>query len=228
VRGSFEYQGQKCSASSRAYIPRSLWPRVKDRLLEQIAEIRMGDPLDFRNFMNAVIDRAAFESIMGYIKHAGEASEARILCGGKGDSSSGYFIQPTVVLTENPRFKLMAEEIFGPVLTIYVYDDAKLDETLELCDTTSPYALTGAIFCRERPLILKLKARLRHSAGNFYINDKTTGAVVDQQPFGGGRGSGTNDKVGSYLSLMKWTSPRAIKENFVPPRHFSYPFMGEE
>ena len=228
VRGAFEYQGQKCSAASRAYVPRSLWPRLKDRMLGYIAEIRMGDPVDFRNFMNAVIDRAAFDTIMGYINYAKESREAQILCGGKGDSSKGYFIQPTVVLTDNPRFKLMSEEIFGPVLTMFVYDDAKLDEALELCDTTSPYALTGAIFCRDRRVAVKMSERLRHAAGNFYINDKPTGAVVGQQPFGGGRASGTNDKVGSALSLLKWTSPRAIKENFVPPRHFAYPFMGEE
>lgn len=228
VRGAFEYQGQKCSAASRAYIPRSLWPRLKDRLLAQVAEIRMGDPVDFRNFMSAVIDLPAFDSIMGYINHAKESREAQILCGGKGHGSKGYFIEPTVVLTENPRLKLMSEEIFGPVLTIYVYDDAKLDETLELCDTTSPYALTGSIFCSDRRVIVKMTGRLRHAAGNFYINDKPTGAVVGQQPFGGGRASGTNDKVGSMLSLLKWTSPRTVKENFVPPRHFAYPFMGEE
>jgi len=228
VRGAFEYQGQKCSAASRAYIPRSLWPRTKDILLAQIAEIRMGDPMDFRNFMNAVIDRGSFNNIMGYINFARESRDARILCGGKGDSSKGFFVEPTVVLTEDPRIKLMSEEIFGPVLTIYVYDDAKLDETLELCNTTSPYALTGSIFCNDRQAIEKMTQRLRHAAGNFYINDKPTGAVVGQQPFGGGRASGTNDKVGSPLSLLKWTSPRTIKENFVPPKHFAYPFLGEE
>jgi 1-pyrroline-5-carboxylate dehydrogenase len=227
VRGSFEYQGQKCSATSRAYIPRSLWASLQDRMLAQIAEIRMGDPCDFRNFMNAVIDRPAFDSIMDYISFAKASREAQILCGGKGDRAKGFFIEPTVVLTGNPRFKLMSEEIFGPVLTIYVYEDAKLDETLELCDTTSPYALTGSIFCRDRHQIVAMTRRLRHAAGNFYINDKTTGAVVGQQPFGGGRASGTNDKVGSMLSLLKWTSPRAVKENMTPPRHFSYPFMGE-
>ena len=227
VRGAFEYQGQKCSATSRAYLPRSLWVQVKDRMLAQIAEIRVGDPCDFRNFMNAVIDRPAFDSIMDYIAFAKSSPEAQILCGGEGDRSRGYFIEPTVVLTENPRFKLMCEEIFGPVLTVYVYDDARLDESLDLCNTTSPYALTGSIFCRDRQQIVAMTRRLRHAAGNFYINDKTTGAVVGQQPFGGGRASGTNDKVGSMLSLMKWTSPRAIKENMTPPRHFSYPFMEE-
>ncbi len=228
VRGAFEYQGQKCSAASRAYIPRSLWPSVQERLLAQVAEIRMGDPLDFRNFMNAVIDRPAFDTIMGYIKHAAASTDTRILCGGRGDPTRGYFIEPTVVLTEDPRSRLMSEEIFGPVLTIYVYDDTRLEEALELCDTTSPYALTGALFCGDRSLIPGITGRLRHAAGNFYINDKPTGAVVGQQPFGGGRASGTNDKVGSYLSLLKWTSPRSIKENFVPPRHFAYPFMSEE
>jgi 1-pyrroline-5-carboxylate dehydrogenase len=227
VRGAFEYQGQKCSATSRAYIPRSLWAGVQDRMLAQIAEIRIGDPLDFRNFMNAVIDRPAYDSIMSYIAFAKSSAEAQFLCGGKGDRAKGFYIEPTVVLTTNPRFKLMSEEIFGPVLTIYVYDDAKLGETLDLCNSTSPYALTGSIFCRDRNQIVSISQRLRHAAGNVYINDKTTGAMVGQQPFGGGRGSGTNDKVGSMLSLMKWTSPRAVKENLTPPRHFSYPFMGE-
>jgi 1-pyrroline-5-carboxylate dehydrogenase len=227
VRGAFEYQGQKCSATSRAYIPSSLWAHVKDRMLAQVAEIRMGDPCDFRNFMNAVIDQPAFDAIMDYIAFAKASPEAQILCGGKGDRTKGYFIEPTVVLTGNPRFKLMSEEIFGPVLTVYVYDDARLDESLDLCNTTSPYALTGSIFCRDRYQIVAMTRRLRHAAGNLYINDKTTGAVVGQQPFGGGRASGTNDKVGSMLSLLKWTSPRTIKENMTPPRHFSYPFMEE-
>ncbi len=227
VRGGYEYQGQKCSAASRAYIPRSLWPRLKDRMLAQIAEIRIGDPVDFRNFMNAVIDRSAFNSIMSYITYAKESREAQVLCGAKGDNSKGYFIEPTIVLTENPRFRLMSEEIFGPVLTVYAYDDTKLHETMELCDTTSPYALTGSIFCNDRRVIVEMTARLRHAAGNFYINDKPTGAVVGQQPFGGGRASGTNDKVGSQLSLLKWVSPRTIKENYDPPRQFTYPFMGE-
>ncbi len=228
VRGAFEYQGQKCSAASRAYIPASLWLQVKEELLAQVGEIKMGSPLDFRNFMTAVIDRGAYDTIMSYIDHARNASDAEILCGGRGDDSTGYFIEPTVVLTSNPRMKLMEEEIFGPVLTIYVYEDSALDETLELCDTTSPYGLTGAIFAQERAAIVKMTAALRHAAGNFYINDKPTGAVVGQQPFGGSRASGTNDKAGSYLNLIRWTSQRAIKETFVPPRHFGYPFMGEE
>ena len=228
VRGAFEYQGQKCSAASRAYIPRSLWPQVTEELLARVGEIRMGDPTDFRNFMAAVIDRGAYETIMSYIEVAKESSEAEILAGGRGDDSKGYFIEPTVVLTTNPRFKLMEEEIFGPVLTVYVYDDADLEATLELCDTTSPYALTGAIFARDRQAIVEMTARLRHAAGNFYINDKPTGAVVGQQPFGGSRASGTNDKAGSFMNLLRWTSQRAIKENFVPPADFRYPHMGEE
>ncbi len=228
VRGAFEYQGQKCSAASRAYIPGSLWPGVKERLLAQVSEIKMGSPLDFRNFMNAVIDRAAYDTIMSYIEVARASNEADILCGGEGDVTTGYYIQPTVVQTTDPRFELMREEIFGPVLTVYVYDDASLDDTLELCDTTSPYALTGAIFAEDRKAIVHMAARLRHAAGNFYVNDKPTGAVVAQQPFGGSRASGTNDKAGSYLNLIRWTSQRSIKETFVPPTHFAYPFMDEE
>ncbi len=228
VRGAFEYQGQKCSAASRAYIPTSLWPSVKELLLAQVAEIRMGDPLDFRNFMNAVIDRNAYREIKAYIDFAKESTMATILTGGTCDDSTGYFIEPTVVLTEDPHFKLMEEEIFGPVLTVYVYDDKKLDETLELCDTTSVYALTGAVFAEDRMAAVKCASALRHAAGNFYINDKPTGAVVGQQPFGGSRASGTNDKAGSFLNLIRWTSQRTIKENFIPPAHFAYPFMGEE
>ena len=228
VRGAFEYQGQKCSAASRAYIPKSVWKKLEGVLLDQISEIKMGPPTDFRNFFNAVIDGGAFADITGYIQHAKDSSEAEILCGGEWDDSTGYYIQPTVVQTTNPRFKLMEEEIFGPVLTLYVYEDAALDDTLELCDTTSPYALTGAIFSQDRAAAVKMAAALRHAAGNFYINDKPTGAVVGQQPFGGSRASGTNDKAGSYLNLIRWTSQRTIKENFVPPKHFAYPFMGEE
>ncbi len=228
VRGAFEFQGQKCSAASRAYIPRSIWPEVKDTMLQQISEIRMGDPMDFRNFMTAVIDAGAFETISSYISYAKESKDAEILCGGNSDDSKGYFIEPTVVLTTDPHFKLMEEEIFGPVMTIYVYEDTALEETLELCDTTSIYALTGAIFSEDRYATLMMADRLRHAAGNFYINDKPTGAVVGQQPFGGSRASGTNDKAGSYLNLIRWTSQRTIKETFVPPHHFSYPFMAEE
>ena len=228
VRGAVEYQGQKCSAASRAYIPKSLWPRTKDLLLSQVEEMRIGPPTDFRNFFNAVIDKGAFSDHVGYIEHAKSSPDAEILAGGTYDDSVGYYVHPTVVQTTDPRFKLMQEEIFGPVLTLYVYDDAALDQTLELCDTTSPYALTGAIFAEDRLAAIKMAAALRHAAGNFYLNDKPTGAVVGQQPFGGSRASGTNDKAGSYLNLIRWTSQRTIKENFVPPKHFSYPFMGEE
>ncbi len=228
VRGAFEYQGQKCSAASRAYIPKSIWPALEAELLGQLSEVQMGSPMDFRNFMNAVVDRGAYTDILGYVDHAKASPEAEILWGGNGDDSVGYFIEPTVVLTTDPHFKLMEEEIFGPVLTLYVYDDAGLDEALELCDTTSPYALTGAIFADDRVAAVKMTARLRHAAGNFYLNDKPTGAVVGQQPFGGSRASGTNDKAGSYLNLVRWTSVRTVKEDFVPPKHFAYPFMAEE
>jgi 1-pyrroline-5-carboxylate dehydrogenase len=228
VRGAFEYQGQKCSAASRAYIPRSLWPEVEERMGAQLSEVEMGSPMDFRNFMAAVIDKKAFASIMGYIEHAESSSDAEILFGGKGDDSTGYFIEPTVVKTSNPRHKLMQEEIFGPVLTIHVYDDARLEEALELCDTGSPYALTGAIFAQDRRALVEMAAALRHAAGNFYLNDKPTGAVVGQQPFGGSRASGTNDKAGSAINLLRWTSQRAIKETFVPPTDFRYPHMADE
>ena len=228
VRGAFEYQGQKCSAASRAYVPRSLWPRVREQLLDQIRSIDMGSPLDFRNFMAAVIDETSFDRIMGYIEHARASSEATILAGGKGDKSEGYFIEPTVVETTDPRFKLMREEIFGPVLTVFVYEDLELESTLELVDTTSPYALTGAIFAEDRKAVDHLSRVLRHAAGNFYVNDKPTGAVVGQQPFGGARASGTNDKAGSMANLLRWTSQRAIKENFVPPKDFRYPHMEEK
>ncbi|HEX2224860.1 MAG TPA: L-glutamate gamma-semialdehyde dehydrogenase [Thermoanaerobaculia bacterium] len=228
VRGSFEYQGQKCSAGSRAYVPQSLWPRVQEMLVEQVGKIDMGSPVDFRNFMGAVIDKYSFDRIMRYIEHAKSSPDAEILAGGKGDDSTGYFIEPTVVRTTDPRFKLMQEEIFGPVLTVYVYDDADLDKILELVDTTSPYALTGAIFADDRDAVDKLTKRLRNAAGNFYINDKSTGAVVGQQPFGGARASGTNDKAGSMANLLRWTSQRAIKETFVPPTDFRYPHMEEK
>jgi 1-pyrroline-5-carboxylate dehydrogenase len=228
VRGSFEYQGQKCSAGSRAYIPRSLWPAVETLLREMIGDIQMGTPLDFRNFMAAVIDENSFDRIVGYIEHARQSSDAEVLIGGKANKSKGYFIEPTVVLAKDPRFKLMQEEIFGPVLTLFVYEDGDIDQTLELVDTTSPYALTGAIFAEDRRVIAKLAKALRHAAGNFYINDKPTGAVVGQQPFGGARASGTNDKAGSMPNLLRWTSQRAIKENFVPPKDFRYPHMGAE
>jgi len=226
VRGAFEYQGQKCSAASRAYIPASLWPRVEKGLKKQIAEIRVGDPADFRNFMGAVIDAAAFKSIKGYIDHAKRSRDAAIVVGGGSDARKGYFIEPTVVRARRPDFKLMREEIFGPVLTLYVYPDAKLENALELCDTGASYGLTGAVFSQDRAAIVRMTDALAHAAGNFYINDKPTGAVVGQQPFGGSRASGTNDKAGSHLNLIRWTSARTIKETFVPPRHFSYPFLG--
>ncbi|GJM44289.1 MAG: 1-pyrroline-5-carboxylate dehydrogenase [Gemmatimonadota bacterium] len=225
VRGAFEYQGQKCSAASRAFIPKSLWKRVKDDLLGQISEIKMGDPTDFGNFMGAVIDEGAYKSIENYIKIAKRAPDAKILAGGGCDKSTGWFIEPTVVQATKPDFKLMREEIFGPVLTVWVYPDGQLDKALQACDQGSPYALTGAVFARDRQAIVHMADKLRHAAGNFYINDKPTGAVVGQQPFGGSRASGTNDKAGSALNLQRWMTPRTIKETFVPPRHFSYPFL---
>lgn len=228
VRGAFEYQGQKCSAASRAYIPKSLWPEVEERLVADLEEIRMGSPMDFRNFMCAVIDEAAFESIWGYIEQARDSEDAEILSGGTSDKSEGWFIEPTLILAKDAHFQTMREEIFGPVLTVYVYDDDALDETLELCDTTSSYALTGAIFARDRRVIGKMAKALRHTAGNFYVNDKPTGAVVGQQPFGGSRASGTNDKAGSMINLLRWTTQRAIKENLLPSTDFRYPHMGEE
>ena len=228
VRGAFEYQGQKCSAASRAYIPKSLWPKLKKALLAQIAEIKMGDVGDFTNFMGAVIDKNAFDVIKSYIEYAKRSPEAEIVAGGTCNDKVGYFIEPTVVLTTNPKFKLMREEIFGPVLTVFVYPDRELDKALDLCDTGSPYALTGAVFAGDRQVIAKVAERLQGAAGNFYINDKPTGAVVGQQPFGGARASGTNDKAGSMWNLIRWASPRAIKETFVPPTHFAYPFMREK
>jgi 1-pyrroline-5-carboxylate dehydrogenase len=228
VRGSFEYQGQKCSAASRAYIPRSIWPAVEAELKLQIGRIKMGPPTDFRNFFGAVIDKSAFSSITGYIDYAKENEGGTVIVGGNYDDSVGYFIEPTVILATDPHFKTMVEEIFGPVLTIYVYADENYEETLELCNNSSMYALTGAIFGRDRQAVSTAIAKLEHAAGNFYINDKPTGAVVGQQPFGGGRASGTNDKAGSQANLMRWISTRTIKETFVPPSDFRYPFMQEE
>jgi 1-pyrroline-5-carboxylate dehydrogenase len=226
VRGAFEYQGQKCSAASRAYVPKSIWPAVRDRLVAELAQVKMGDVRDFSNFVNAVIDEGAFTTITEYIAHAKASKDSQILCGGTADKSQGYFIAPTVVVTTNPNFRTMCEEIFGPVLTIHVYDDAALDETLVSCDIASPYALTGAIFAQDRYAAVKMATALTHAAGNFYINDKPTGAVVGQQPFGGGRASGTNDKAGSKLNLLRWCSARTIKETFVPPTDWRYPFLG--
>lgn len=228
VRGAYEYQGQKCSAASRAYIPRSMWPTVRKRLLAEIETIKMGDVMNFRNFMSAVIDKAAFESIKGYINYAKRSPYARVIAGGGCDDRVGYFVEPTVILTKRPDFKTMVEEIFGPVLTIYVYGDGQLERTLELCNESSPYALTGAIFAQDRKAIIEMTRSLRDAAGNFYINDKPTGAVVGQQPFGGSRASGTNDKAGSILNMIRWTSPRTVKETFCPPTDYRYPFMAEE
>ncbi|WP_257306768.1 L-glutamate gamma-semialdehyde dehydrogenase [Geothrix campi] len=228
VRASFEYQGQKCSACSRVYAPASRWPELKARLLALMAEIRMGDVRDFRNFFNAVIDEASFDNAMKYIELAKASKDAEILVGGKGDKSKGWFVEPTIILTTDPKFVTMQEEIFAPVLTIYVYNDAKLDETLKILDETSPYALTGAIFARDRYVINQLTEALANTAGNFYINDKPTGAVVGHQPFGGARASGTNDKAGSFLNLIRWTSPRTIKESFTPPRDIKFPFLEQE
>ncbi len=228
VRGAFEYQGQKCSAASRAYIPASIWERVKKSLLARVAEIGMGDPTDYSNFMGAVIDEGAYRTITGYIKHAKRSPQNRILAGGGFSSRKGWFIEPTVVQARSPESKLMKEEIFGPVLTIYVYRDRDLDKALRLCDGGSPYGLTGAVFAQDRAAIVKIADALRDAAGNFYINDKPTGAVVGQQPFGGARASGTNDKAGSVLNLLRWVSPRSIKERFVPPTDFRYPFMQRE
>ncbi|MEY4609570.1 MAG: hypothetical protein RL625_1787 [Gemmatimonadota bacterium] len=223
VRGAFEYQGQKCSACSRIYVPASIWPQVKERLTAMIAQITVGDVNDFRNFMGAVIDERAFDRIAGYLADAKQ--HATILAGGGADKSTGWFVQPTLVETKDPSYRLLCEEIFGPVVTAYVYDDAKWTETLALIDRTSPFALTGAVFAQDRAALAEAHAALRHSAGNFYVNDKCTGAVVGQQPFGGGRASGTNDKAGSKLNLTRWVSARTIKETFVPPRDFRYPHM---
>jgi 1-pyrroline-5-carboxylate dehydrogenase len=228
LRGAFEYQGQKCSAASRAYIPSNLWPSIRDGLLKEVKTIKMGDITDFTNFIGAVIDKPAFDSIVEYIEYAKKSKEAEIIQGGAYDGSKGYFIEPTLVEVTDPKHKLMEEEIFGPVLTIYVYPETKYTETLKVCDSTSPYGLTGSIFANDRAAVDEAFVALRHSAGNFYINDKPTGAVVSQQPFGGARGSGTNDKAGSYLNLLRWTSARAVKENLNPPKDYRYPFMQEK
>jgi len=224
-RGAFEYQGQKCSAASRAYIPKSMWPKVKELLIKYASEAKMGSPEDFGNFINAVIDKSAYDSIKEYIDYAKQSNEAEIVFGGKCDESKGYFIEPTLILTTNPHFKLMEEEIFGPVMTVFVYEDSEFDKILDTCNNTSTSALTGAVFAKDRAALIKASEVLRNAAGNFYINDKPTGAVVGKQPFGGGRASGTNDKAGSLLNMIRWTSPRTIKENFVPPTDFKYPFM---
>jgi 1-pyrroline-5-carboxylate dehydrogenase len=228
VRGAFEYQGQKCSAASRMYIPQSLWAEFKAKYVAEVATIKVGDIEDFSNFMGAVIDKGAFKTITSYIDHAKAANDAEIITGGGYDDAKGWFIEPTTIVTTNPRYKSMEEEIFGPVMTIYVYDDAKLEETLDLCDSTSMYALTGGIFAQDRMAIVHMSDRLRNAAGNFYINDKPTGAVVGQQPFGGARASGTNDKAGSAMNILRWMSARSIKETLVPPKDWHYPFMNAE
>jgi 1-pyrroline-5-carboxylate dehydrogenase len=226
VRGGYEYQGQKCSAASRIYVPRSIWPDVRDRVVGMIGGIAMGDPRDFRNFMCAVIDRKAYDKIGGYIEDA--RTHAKIVTGGTVDDRDGYFVAPTLIETDDPSYRLLREEIFGPVVTAYVYDDSRWLETLSLVDTTSPYALTGAVFARDRAAIREAGAALRYAAGNFYVNDKPTGAVVGQQPFGGARASGTNDKAGSKLNLVRWVNARSVKETFSPARSFRYHFMAEE
>jgi len=226
VRGGFEYQGQKCSAASRVYIPQSIWGEVRDRTVAMMRDIKMGDPRDFRNFMSAVIDKKAFNRISGYLTEAKQS--ANIIQGGGCDSSKGYFIEPTLVQTEDPSYRMMCEEIFGPVVTAYAYPDAKWAETLQILDSTSPYALTGAVFARDRAAVREATSALRNAAGNFYINDKPTGAVVGQQPFGGARASGTNDKAGSKSNLTRWVSTRTIKETFVPATDYKYPFMAGE
>jgi 1-pyrroline-5-carboxylate dehydrogenase len=226
VRGAFEYQGQKCSAASRAYIPSNLWPAVREALADQVAGIRMGDVADFSNFMGAVIDGASFNTQKAAIDEARAASDAEILVGGDCDDSEGWFVRPTVIVTGNPAYRTLCDELFGPVLTVHVYDEGKWLDTLDLVDRTSPYALTGAVFAQDRYAIEQALQRLRNAAGNFYVNDKPTGAVVGQQPFGGARASGTNDKAGSILNLLRWISPRSIKETFVPATDYRYPFMG--
>lgn len=228
IRGGFEYQGQKCSAASRAYIPKEIWDDIKDQLIETTEGLKMGTVEDFTNFINAVIDQNAFDKITDYIDYAKKAEDAKLVAGGKYDKSKGYFIRPTVILTDNPKFKTMQEEIFGPVLTIYLYDGEQFIENLKLCDQTSPYGLTGSIFAKDRKAVEIAEKTLKQAAGNFYINDKPTGAVVGQQPFGGARKSGTNDKAGSKWNLMRWVSPRAIKENLNPATNYSYPFMKEK
>jgi len=228
VRGSFEYQGQKCSAASRAYIPESLWSEVQELLATEVGRIKMGPVTDFRNFHHAVVDRSAFDSITEYIDFAKASDDADIILGGGYDDSVGYYIEPTVILAKDPHFRTMEEEIFGPVLTLYVYPDAEYTETLDICDKTSIYALTGAVFANDRHAVNKAMKKLENAAGNFYVNDKPTGAVVGQQPFGGARASGTNDKAGSYLNLLRWVSTRTIKETFDAPEAFDYPFMDAE
>lgn len=228
LRGAFEYQGQKCSAASRAYVPKSLWPKVLKHIEEMMKTVKMGDGRDFGNLINAVIDEKSFDNIEGYIKRAKKSKDAEVVLGGKCDKSVGYFVEPTIIVAKTPDYESIREEIFGPVITVYVYPDAQYEKTLKLCDETSPYALTGSIFATDRYAIETAEQMLRHAAGNFYINDKPTGAVVGCQPFGGARASGTNDKAGSALNLYRWISPRCIKETFVPATDYGYPFLKEE
>jgi 1-pyrroline-5-carboxylate dehydrogenase len=228
VRGAFEFQGQKCSAASRAYVPSNLWPAVKMKLIETVRSLKMGPTEDFSNFVNAVIDERSFDKIANYIEGVKQDADTEIIVGGGYDKSKGYFIEPTIVVTQNPKSITMCEEIFGPVLTLFVYDENKYEETLDLVNTTSEYALTGAIISQDRYAIELATNKLRNAAGNFYINDKPTGAVVGQQPFGGARGSGTNDKAGAMVNLLRWVSMRTIKETFVTPTRYEYPFLSEE
>ena len=228
VRGSFEYQGQKCSAASRVYAPKSMWPELRERLEAQVAELRMGDVSDFSNFMGAVIDGSSFKTQKEAIDEARASAKAEIVAGGDYDDSEGYFVAPTVIQTEDPGYRTMNEELFGPVVTTYVYDDKRWSDTLDLVDQGAPYGLTGAVFADDRFAVEEAHAKLRYAAGNFYVNDKPTGAVVGQQPFGGSRASGTNDKAGSMWNLIRWVSPRTIKETFVPPTDYRYPFMGSD
>jgi 1-pyrroline-5-carboxylate dehydrogenase len=228
ARGAFEYQGQKCSAASRAYIPSNLWTEIKGKLIAEVATMKVGPTEDFRNFVNAVIDEKAFDKITSYIEKAKSDSNAEIICGGESDKTKGYFIHPTIILAKEPNYVTMCDELFGPVLSIYVYEENEFEKALELVNTTSEYALTGAVIAQDRYAITEATEYLRHSAGNFYINDKPTGAVVGQQPFGGSRASGTNDKAGSKANLLRWTSTRTIKETLVPVKNYRYPFLSEE
>lgn len=227
TRGGFEFQGQKCSAASRAYLPKSLWPAIKEQLTLDIQSMKMGSPQDMTNFITAVISEASFDKLARYIDKAKKDADAEIIIGGNYDKSTGYFIEPTVIVTTNPKYETMEKELFGPIVTLYIYDDAKWAETLQLVDETSPYALTGAVFSQDRYAIAEATTALQNAAGNFYINDKPTGAVVGMQPFGGARASGTNDKAGSMQNLLRWVSPRTIKETFVTPEDYRYPFLGE-
>jgi 1-pyrroline-5-carboxylate dehydrogenase len=227
VRGAFEFQGQKCSAASRAYVPQSLWPAIKEQLITDVKSMKMGSPEDFGNFITAVIHEGSFDKLVRYIEQAKKDTDAEIIVGGNYDKAVGYFIEPTIIVTTNPKYTTMETELFGPVMTIYVYEDAAWEATLQLVDQTSEYALTGAIFSQDRYAIEQATIALQNAAGNFYVNDKPTGAVVGMQPFGGARASGTNDKAGSALNLLRWASPRTIKETFITPEDYRYPFLGE-